>query len=84
MDTAVTKGVSITFLAVQNNGRTLSTMAFSQYVSGIKATLHPRIVAEKANAAHLEIVSVDYGSLTDTRRHLISCEGHTSQGLDTA
>ena len=65
-----TKGVFITFLTVQNNGRTLSTLNgfFGEYKWN--EDLHPRIVAEKANAAHLGIVSVNYGSSTEMVRFI--------------
>ena len=90
-----TKGVFIIFIIVNNNVRTLSTLnAFIfQNMNGKETALHPRHCAEKANTAHLDIVSVKYGPSTElarfiprkeTRSLLIACEGHTSQGKDFA
>ena len=68
-------------------------MLFLQIVSGKETALHPKNLAEKASAAHLNIVSVKYRSSTElvrfipgkrTRRLLIACEGHTRQGPDKA
>ena len=61
MDTTIPRAplpVSI----VKNNVRTLSTLSpfFSRNASEVKRALHPRSFAEKANAAHLGIVSINY------------------------
>ena len=62
-------------------------------MSGKETALLPRNVAEKAIAAHPDIVSVKYGPSTEmvqfiprkgARSLQISCEGHTRQRPDKA